>query len=399
MTSTGLLEATVVHAGGAVALRASTVLAGPGELLVVLGPSGSGKSTLLRAVAGLAELRSGQVVIDGVQVTTRPPEQRNVAMVFEATELVPFLDVSENLGLGLKLRHRPKDEIHERVLAQARGLRLTRLLSRRPATLSPGERGQVGIGRALIRVPSAFLLDEPLAHHDAVSRAQMRRHIADAVKALGVTTIYVTHDQSEALAIADRIAVLHEGTVVQIAPPRELYTEPASLFVAGFVGSVPIGVLSAQLVSSGGMTGFRVGARTLPFWGQVPDTLRDWVGQQLLLGIRAEDVRDATGSAPPDLPTLPGVVTRREYTGAETILTVAVAAPPVSAPGADAADSRAESARLRARFPAGTTARVGSAVQISVDVARAHVFDPLTGRALHHLAPPEESGGQGRPAQ
>jgi len=389
MSSTGLVEATVVHRDGTVALSASTVLAEPGELLVVLGPSGSGKSTLLKAVTGLAELRSGQVLIGGVEMTTRPPEKRDIAMVFEYSELVPFMDVSENLGLGLKLRHRPKSEIDERVIAQARGLRLTRLLSRRPATLSAGERGQVGIGRALIRVPSAFLLDEPLAHHDAASRAQMRRHIADVVKSLGVTTIYVTHDQSEALAIADRIAVLHEGTVVQLGPPRELYTKPANIFVAGFIGSVPIGLLSAQLVSSAGIAGFQVGARTLPLWGPVPAPLRDRVGQELVLGIRAEDVRDATGSAHPDVATLLGVVTRFEYTGADTILTVAVAARPAVAPGVELADSRADSAQLRARFSGRTTARVGSAVQISVDVAHAHVFDPSTGRALLHLAPSE----------
>jgi multiple sugar transport system ATP-binding protein len=391
MTATGVVDATVVHRGGAVALRASTVLAEPGELLVVLGPSGSGKSTLLKAVAGLVDLRSGQVRIDGLEVTTLPPERRNVAMVFEYSELVPFMDVSENLGFGLKIRRRPKAEIDERVLAQARGLRLTRLLSRKPGTLSAGERGQVGIGRALIRVPTAFLLDEPLGHHDAASRTQMRRHIAEVIRKVGVTTIYVTHDQSEALAIADRIVVLNEGTVMQAASPRQLYAEPASIFVARFLGAVPIGLLSARLVSSAGMAGFQVGARTLPLWGPVPAALRDRVGDSVVLGIRAEDVRDASGSALPHLATLPGIVTGLEYTGADMILTVAIAAPAVSAPGTDDADSRADGARLRARFPADTTARVGSAVTVSVDIGQAHVFDPVTGQALHHLAPsPDE---------
>jgi multiple sugar transport system ATP-binding protein len=387
MTATGLVDASVAYGGGTLALRRATVLAEEGELLVVLGPSGSGKSTLLKAIAGLTELRGGRVLIGGADATTRPTERRGVAMVFEYSELIPFLDVADNLGFGLTVRHRPKAEVDERVRAQARGLRLTRLLSRRPATLSAGERGQVGIGRALIRVPAAFLFDEPLAHHDAADRARMRRHIADVVKGLGVTTLYVTHDQSEALAIADRIVVLNEGTVVQSAPPRELYAKPATIFVAGFVGSGPLGLLAAQLVSSSGTAGFRVGARVLPLWGPVPAELRDRVGQQVLLGLRAEQVRDATDGAQAHLATLPGVVTRVEYTGADTILTVAVAAPPVSAPGADTA--AAESATLRARFPAGSTARAGSAVQISVDVARAHVFDPITGRALHHLAPAE----------
>ncbi len=381
-----MVEATVVHSGGSVALRGATVLAGPGELLVVLGPSGGGKSTLLRAVAGLTELGRGRVLIGGVDVTRLPPEKRDVAMVFEYSQLVPFMDVAENLGFGLRVRHRPEPEVAERVLAQARGLKLMRLLSRRPATLSAGERGQVKVGRALIRVPSAFLFDEPLAHHDAASRTQMRRHIAQVVTSLGVSTIYVTHDQAEALAIADRIAVLQEGTVVQVATPRELYAEPATIFVGGFIGSVPIGLLPAQLVSSAGMAGFRVGARVLPLWAPVPDELRDRVGQDVVLGIRPENVHDATSGTYPDLTSLPGVVTGAEYTGAETILTVAVAAPPVHAPGSGLADRRAGRARLRARFSAGTTARVGSAVQVHVDVARAHVFDPASGRALHHLA-------------
>jgi multiple sugar transport system ATP-binding protein len=388
MSATGLVRGTVVHPGGVIALRASTVLAEPGELLVVLGASGSGKSTLLRAVAGLTNLQSGQVLIGGADVTTRPPEQRGVAMVFEYNELVPFMDVAENLGLGLRFRHRPQDEVDERVAAQARGLRLTRILRRRPATLSAGERGQVGIGRALITVPSVFLLDEPLAHHDAGSRTHMRRHIANVVKDLGVTTIYVTHDQSEALAIADRIAVLQAGEVVQVASGRELYARPATAFVAELVGSVPIGFLPARLVVAAGMAAFRVGARTLPLWRPVPDELRDRVGTDVLLGIRAEDVRDAADGADADVTTLPGSVTRLEYTGAQTVLTVAIAAPPASVPGLSGGDPHVDSARLTARFPARTPVRVGSAVRIDVDVTHAHVFDPVTGRALHHLGPP-----------
>jgi multiple sugar transport system ATP-binding protein len=329
------------------------------------------------------------VLIGGTDVTALPPERRNVAMVFEYNELLPFLDVAGNLGLGLTLRHRPQAEIDERVRAQARGLRISRLLPRRPATLSAGERAQVGIGRALIRVPSVFLLDEPLAHHDAASRIEMRRHIAEVVRSVGATTLYVTHDQSEALAVADRIAVLDAGRVVQVARPRDIYAAPTNLFVATSVGSVPIGLLPAELVSSGGTAGFRVGARVLPLWAPVPSELRDYVGRQVVLGIRPEHVRDAAELSSAHLATLPATVTRLEYTGADTILTIAVAAPAVAAPGASTSDLQAGTAQLRARFPGRTLARVGALVQVSVDVARAHVFDPGTGVALHHLAAPD----------
>jgi multiple sugar transport system ATP-binding protein len=371
MTGTGLVGATVVHPGAGAALRDVTLLAEPGELLVVLGPSGSGKSTLLRAIAGLIGLRSGSVWIDGEDVTHWPPGQRDLAMVFEYAALLPFLDVSGNLGFGLTLRHRPKDEVDERVRAQAKGLHLTRLLSRRPATLSAGERAQVGIGRALIRVPKAFLLDEPLGHHDAASRADMRRHISIVVKALDVTTVYVTHDQSEALAIGDRVAVIRDGAVVQVAPPRTLYAEPADTFVAGFVGSVPTAFVPATVVSAPGMSGFRIGACVLPVWTSVPPSLHAWAGRRITLGIRAEDVHDADSAA--HAGTLPGVVTQVEYTGADTIVTVAV-------------DVGADDALLRARFPARAGTRPGDAVRLSVDLARAHVFDPDTGAAMLHLA-------------
>jgi multiple sugar transport system ATP-binding protein len=370
ITGTGLVGATVVHDGGTIALHDVTLLAEPGELLVVLGPSGSGKSTLLKAIAGLVDLRRGSVRIDGADATHWQPERRDVAMAFEYAALLPFLDVSGNLGFGLTLRHHSKDEVDERVQAQARGLGLTRLLSRRPSTLSAGERAQVGIGRALIRVPKAFLLDEPLGHHDAASRADMRRHISIVIKALDTSTIYVTHDQSEALAIGDRVAVLRDGAIVQVSSPHTLYAEPADTFVARFVGSVPIGLLPATVLSAPGMSGFRVGASVLPVWTSAPPELRAWAGRRVMLGIRAEDVRHADADVHGDAATLPGVVTQVEYTGADMIVTATV-------------DTGAE---LRARFPGRTSTRAGWTVRLAVDLARAHVFDPDTGEALLHLA-------------
>ncbi len=269
---TGLERATVVYPGGTVALREVSLCAEPGEVLAVLGPSGSGKSSMLRAIAGLLALCGGRVLIDGTEAVG-DTGRRGVAMVFEDSHLIPFLDVAKNLSFPLDVAHLPSDQTQERVQEQARGLRLTRLLPRKPPTLSHGERARVGIGRALVRAPRAFLLDEPLAHFDAGERVRMRQHLGEAVRKAGVTTFYVTHDQSEALALGDRVAVLDAGRVVQVAPPRELYDRPVNVFVADFVGAAPIGLLPARVVGSGAASGYRVGTRTLPTWAAPPAAL------------------------------------------------------------------------------------------------------------------------------
>jgi multiple sugar transport system ATP-binding protein len=387
MSVTGLDQATVVLPdadGERVVLDRLTLLAEDGELLVVLGPSGSGKTTLLRAIAGLAQVRSGQVLIRGRPVTTAPPHARDLAMVFEHSSLIPTLDVAQNLAFGLRLRHRPAGEIAEQVATQAQRLGLRRLLSRLPGQLSPGQRGRVGIGRAITRVPKAFLLDEPLAHLDAGQRWQMRRHLAEVVKGSGVTTFYVTHDQSDALAIADRVAVLRDGALVQIGTPAQLYDQPVDLFVAGLLGSAPISLLPARLVAGSGGSGFQVGARVLPLWSPVPAELRGLVGRELVLGLRVEDIHDAGASLDPALPPVPATVVRAERTGPDVLVSLSVAAPPVRAPDADAADVLLGSAQLRARFPRSAAVAPGAGVQVCLDVARAHVFDPVTGRALAH---------------
>jgi multiple sugar transport system ATP-binding protein len=388
---TGLDQATVVLPGAdgeRVVLDRLSLLAEDGELLVVLGPSGSGKTMLLRAIAGLAQVRSGRVLIRDRPVTGLPPHARDLAMVFEQSSLVPTLDVAENLAFGLRVRHRPADEIAEQVAIQARRLGLRRLLSRLPSQLSPGQRGQVGIGRAIARVPAAFLLDEPLAHLDAGQRWQMRRHLAEVVKGSGVTTFYVTHDQSDALAIADRVAVLRDGVLVQLGSPAQLYDQPVDLFVAGLLGSVPIGLLPARLVTGSGGSGFRVGARVLPLWSPVPDALRELVGREVVLGLRVEDVRAYPRTdgvdMDPALPPLPATVVRAEHTGPDVLASLSIAAPPVRAPDADPADLLLGSAQLRARFARSAPVTPGSTVQVCLDVARAHVFDPVTGRALAH---------------
>jgi multiple sugar transport system ATP-binding protein len=383
-SGTGLDGVTVAF-GNVTALRDVTLRVADGELLVVLGPSGSGKSTLLRAMAGLTPVRSGEVAIGGRRVTRLSPQQRNIAMIFESTALVPFLDVAHNMGWGLRARRVPEAEVHKRVSARARDLRLSRLLGRMPKALSSGEQGLVGIGRALVQVPDLFLLDEPLAHIDAAQRLTVRRQIVEVVRSLGVTTLYVTHDQAEALALADRVAVLHEGSIVQVGAPLDLYERPTNLFVAGFVGSPPIGLLPARLVAGAGSAGFQVGARTFPLWAPVPPELSDRVGQEVVLGLRAEDVHDVEEGYEPDLVTLAATVSRVEYTGAQNIVTVGVNAPPVSAPGAEVCTAGSPpGVQLHARFPLRTQVRPGEWVQVAPDVTRAHVFDPRTGRALWH---------------
>jgi multiple sugar transport system ATP-binding protein len=293
MTGAGV-ERVAVARNGTPVLRDVTLRAADGELLVVLGSSGSGKSTLLRVIAGLDPVSSGKVIIKGRDVTALPPGKRRAAMVFESSALLPFLDVSGNLGWGLRARRLPEAEVQKRVSGRARQLRLNRLLSRRPGELSHGERGLVGVGRALVQVPDVFLLDEPLAGLDTAQRTRVRQEIVGVVRSLGVTTLYVTHDQAEGLAVADRIALLHQGAVVQVGRPMELYRRPMDLYVAGFVGTPPIGLLPARLVSAAGQAGFAVGDRTLPLWRPVPSPLCDHVGREVVLGFRSEDVREAT---------------------------------------------------------------------------------------------------------
>jgi multiple sugar transport system ATP-binding protein len=382
MTGTGVAGVTVVR-GGTTVLQDVTLQAAEGELLVVLGSSGSGKSTLLRVLAGLDAVDTGSVVIRGRDVTGLSPGDRRVSMVFEASALIPFLDVSRNLGWGLKVQRLPEAEVRERVSGRARQLGLGRLLARRPGELSGGERSLVGIGHALVSVPDVFLFDEPLGDLDAVQRVEVRRQIVDAVRRLGVTTFYVTHDQAEGLAVADRVALLHQGKLVQVGRPREIYERPVSLLAAGFVGSPPIGLLPARLVVSGGLAGFQVGPRTLPLWRPVPGPLAGSVGRDVVLGLRAEDVSPAADGHDPDAVALDGMVTAAEFTGRQTVVTAAMAAPPMTAPGAE----WPAGATLSVPFPPRAVIRPGDAVRIAVDAARAHVFDATTGRALWHPDP------------
>jgi len=292
------------------------------------------------------------------------PGQRNVGMVFEESHLVPFLDVAHNISFPLDIRHVPQQRAREAVERQAHRLGLSSVLRRKPGTLSAGEASQVGIGRALVRQPSVFLLDEPLSHVDASERVWLRHQMREAITASSATTFWVTHDQEEALSLGDRVAVMADGQVVQVATPAGLYARPATAFVAEFIGAAPIGFLSARLVESSGLAGYDVGFRILPTWAPVPAELRYHRARALRLAVRPEDVHE---NPLPEHGTVTGLVTRVECTGQYAYVTVAAAGQ-----------------QLTGRFGGRTEARVGTMVTVGVDVARAHVFDAETGRALYH---------------
>jgi multiple sugar transport system ATP-binding protein len=366
---TGLDDVTVAFGDDRPVLRGIRLLAAPGEVLVVVGPSGSGKTTALRAVAGLEAVRTGRVLVAGRDVTRTPTPQRDVSMVFQQAALVPFLDVAANMASAARLRGASEPEIAHRVADRGRRLRIGRLLSRMPQTLSPGEGGLAGIGRAVVRTPAAFLFDEPLAHLDAGERSRTRRTMVEFVRNAGVAALYVTHDQAEAMAVGDRLAELRDGEVVQVGRPREVYDRPADLFVAGFVGSPEIGLLPARVVASGTGAGFQVGERTLPLWGSLPPELADRVGERVLLGLRPEDVGEAGPGADPGSVSLRVLVRRIEQMRPDAVVV---------------ADLELPDARLSARVPSGTPLRAGMTAELAVDARRAHVFDPVSGRALHH---------------
>ncbi len=281
-----------------------------GEFVVFVGPSGCGKSTLLRLIAGLEEVSEGEIAIGGRDVTDADPSRRGIAMVFQSYALYPHMTVAENMGFGLKMAHRPASEVAAKVRAAAEILHLTPLLDRRPGQLSGGQRQRVAIGRAIVRDPQIFLFDEPLSNLDAELRVEMRLEIARLHKTLGNTMIYVTHDQTEAMTLADKIVVLRRGRIEQVGSPAELYEDPDNLFVAGFVGSPRMNVLPATL---------RPGGLDLAGVAMPCPALRDpggSIGTSVQLGIRPEHLRPARDGEP----SLPFTVEFTEYLGGSSFL-------------------------------------------------------------------------------
>src|SRR6266566_5019463 len=374
---------------------------GDGEFVVLVGPSGCGKTTALRMVAGLEDITGGRVSIGGRVVNDLTPKERDVAMVFQNYALYPHLTVADNIAFGLRLRKERKAVINERVAWAAKMLDLTPYLARRPKELSGGQRQRVAMGRAIVRQPQAFLMDEPLSNLDAKLRVQMRSEILRIQRELRVTTIYVTHDQTEAMTLGDRVAVMRKGVLQQLAPPQELYQHPANLFVAGFIGSPAMNVVEAKLVGSNGELSVEFGSHRL----QVPEevaaarpALAGFVGRRVVLGIRPEHMEDAllVGGSPPDS-RLTVITDLREEMGSEVLLHFTVDAAPVltddtrelaSDRGSEALQELHEQVSERkspfiARASPETNAQIAEKREIFVDTRKLHFFDPETGEAIY----------------
>ncbi len=346
----------------------------PGEFLVLVGPSGCGKSTTLRLIAGLEEISSGTIQIGGSPVNDVLPKDRDIAMVFQNYALYPHMSVFENMAFGLTLRGLPAAEIRSRVEEAAAVLGLTspdNLLPRKPKALSGGQRQRVALGRAMVRKPKVFLFDEPLSNLYAKMRVEMREEIVQLHRRVGATMIYVTHDQVEAMTMADRIVVLHQGRVQQISPPRELYDRPANRFVAGFIGSPPMNFLTGRLVSTSGRTEFREkdGAQpglSLPVPAEVAEKLPASRDGDVVLGLRPEHLHEFQGQTPPGQSVWEATLTRIEPIVPETLLHLKTAGH-----------------TLLARWPNLEKAlREGERIRLLADLTRASFFCPVSGVSL-----------------
>jgi multiple sugar transport system ATP-binding protein len=350
-----------------------------GEFIVLVGPSGCGKSTLLRMIAGLEEVDEGQVFIGGKDVTELAPRRRDIAMVFQTYALYPHLTVRQNIGYGLKVRRTGKAETKRRVDEVAALLGLDGLLDRRPSQLSGGQRQRVAMGRAIVREPKAFLMDEPLSNLDAKLRVGMRASLAQLHARLGVTTVYVTHDQTEAMTLGQRVAVMRDGRILQVDTPQRLYAEPHDLFVAAFIGTPAMNLVEATL--DGDELAF--GQYRVP----LPAERRPArAGGRVVLGIRPESFEDAA-FAQPGSPTFDVDVTVVEELGSDAYVFFHVVAPPVTSELVAAAERDAsllveEQALFTARVDPRTAARVGEPLRLAVDPSRFHFFDPGTGARL-----------------
>jgi multiple sugar transport system ATP-binding protein len=369
-----------VHTDGTVAVADLSLHVHHAELLAILGPSGCGKSTVLRMVAGIEPVTSGTIYIGGDDVTKMPPHLRDVAMVFEGNALYPHLTARANMRFGLDIRRLPETEIDQRVGAESRVLGLGRLLDRLPKTLSAGQRQRVAVGRATVRVPRVFLLDEPLTHLDASERIRLRSELAQLQRGLGVTAIYVTHDQYQAMAVGDRVAVLRAGRLEQLAKPRTLYQEPASVFVAGFVGDPAMSLLTGRLVGDGDGAWIVLGHQRLRFHGTPSGPLRGSRDRPVVVGIRAEHVALVR---PDGTPAAPGRRLRSTVGRVERLGYRALVHCPVDVPGADA-DAGPVPGYVVATVPPEQAPAAGTPVELEVDTGKLSFFDPASGGALWH---------------
>ena len=392
MAEISIRSVTKEYPNGHVAVDGVDLDVADGELLVLVGPSGCGKSTLLRMVAGLEEVTAGQITIGGRDVTDAAPKDRDIAMVFQSYALYPNRTVRGNIAYPLKLAKLPAREIDRRVEEAARLLQLENVLDRRPAQLSGGQRQRVAMGRAIVRQPYAFLMDEPLSNLDAKLRVQMRAEIARLQRDLGVTTIYVTHDQVEAMTMGSRVAVLHGGRIQQVDTPRALYERPVNLFVASFMGSPPMNLYRARLSADGDATTVTFGRHRLPLDERLATRpeIRAWVGREVVLGIRPEALEDASfdAGAPPER-VIELQVELVEALGAELLVHSAIDAATVQeGTSFDDPDEAPGSAMLVARLSPRSRIEAGDTVKLTVDTAQLHLFDPTSGLSLAAAGPP-----------
>jgi multiple sugar transport system ATP-binding protein len=369
------------------------------ELMVLVGPSGCGKTTALRMLAGLEEISDGDIRIGDRIVNDLTPKDRDIAMVFQSYALYPHMTVEQNLAFGLKLRKLPKNEIQQRVGEVARILKIEEFLKRKPRALSGGQRQRVAMGRAIVRQPQAFLMDEPLSNLDAKLRVQLRAEIHQLQRRLGVTTIYVTHDQVEAMTMGDRVAVMNAGHLLQVDTPQVLYDNPVNEFVAGFIGSPSINLVEAELAEQNGGLAVEFGGHRLTVDDQATRNrsgLKDFVGRTVMLGIRPEDFEDA--SLEPDTPPDRRLKVTAELTeplGAEVLVYFKTEATRVvsSAVAADAGedaevqlgggdDGDEPTSQLVARVSPRTRVAVGEPIELAVDTSRLYFFDPESRDAI-----------------
>jgi multiple sugar transport system ATP-binding protein len=385
-----------IYPGGANAVSDLNLDIGDGEFIVLVGPSGCGKTTALRMVAGLESISDGTISIGERVVNTVPPKERDIAMVFQNYALYPHMSVFDNMAFGLKLRKLSKEEIDRRVREAAKILGLDEFLERKPKALSGGQRQRVAMGRAIVREPKAFLMDEPLSNLDAKLRVQMRSEIARIQHDLRVTTIYVTHDQVEAMTMGDRVAVIRKGVLQQVDSPQFLYDHPNNLFVAGFIGSPAMNIVEATLARSNGSATVEFGGYRLAVPDEVlsvrPD-LKSYEGKSVIVGVRPEDIEDASlvSDAPADHRVRSGVFLR-EALGADVLVHFMIKAPAVvtedtkelaSDVGHEASGAIAGESEFLARLNPRTDATEGEAIELVVDVNRLHFFDPETGAGIY----------------
>jgi multiple sugar transport system ATP-binding protein len=382
---------TKVFPDGTAAVRELDLDVGDGELMILVGPSGSGKSTALRMLAGLEDATSGTIRIGSRVVNDVAPKDRDIAMVFQSYALYPHMDVASNLGFALRMKRMERSSIAARVSAAAQRLGLSDLVARRPRQLSGGQRQRVAVGRAIVREPQAFLMDEPLSNLDAKLRVEMRAYLARLRQELGTTTVYVTHDQIEAMTMGDRVAVMRDGRLEQCDHPQALYDRPTNLFVAGFIGSPAMNFVRGSLEHCGTGAGVDLvlGGQRLRLPAQVPDAVLARGGSPVVVGIRPEALR-AVSPGTDDEHVLHAPVVLVESLGSDLLVHAELDAPAVLTEdqlevarevGGDPAADQAR-ARVTARLMPDVRVAAGDRVRLDVDVARLHFFDPETTLAL-----------------